>query len=93
MFSIGVSIPHQQSGKYVFIPRDEGLVNRRFSDITANGLIYCYELGGQTNPEPAFNAIVMQLADETTLHIEKWPVARCGTGPWRFGSEGVDFKR
>ena len=49
--------------KWEFTPDDSGLTNRKFSDVTPDGNIYCYD-EGQTG------RILVQLASETELQIE-----------------------
>ena len=57
---------------YKFIPKTSGVINREFSQVTADGTIYCYEGSNvirefETVPS---GKILVQLIDEDTLNIE-----------------------
>lgn len=57
---------------YEFIPKQSGLVNREFSQVTADGNIYCYQSESvirewETKPR---GKIIVQLIDDETLKIE-----------------------
>lgn len=51
-------------GKWEFSEKISGLANRKFSEVTADGNIYCYESSKQTG------IIIVQLADANTIKIE-----------------------
>src|SRR5258708_35008925 len=41
--SIGTSLPNQVPAFFTFVPVHSGLVDREFSEVTADGSIYCYD--------------------------------------------------
>lgn len=87
--SLGMSQPGFSSGQYRFMPVSTGQVNRRPSEITADGQTYCYELqyGG---------VLLVRLLDATTLRVEGRPSATtCASQqPWEFNTGAwFDYKR
>ena len=60
------------SGKYKFIPKDSGFVDREFSQVTADGNIYCYHAAdvGKINEPIPTGKILVQLTSDTQLKIE-----------------------
>jgi len=59
-------------GKYEFVPMTTGFFNREFSDVTADGNIYCYE-GEDPNrigEEKPKGKIIVELVSDTELQIE-----------------------
>lgn len=59
-------------GKYESYPEDSGNINRKFTDVTADGNVYCYESGNvekHRNSIPS-GKIVVQMVDEETLQIQ-----------------------
>jgi hypothetical protein len=87
--SMGMSQPGVSARQYQVTPRTTGLVNRRPSDIPADGQIYCYE--------PQFGAVLLlRLMDATTLRVEARPNATtCASQePWTFTAGAwFDYKR
>ncbi|MCP6719824.1 MAG: hypothetical protein KJI72_00660 [Patescibacteria group bacterium] len=59
-------------GKYEFVPKNTGFFNRKFSDVTADGNIYCYEGEdpGRTGQEKPEGRIIIELVSDTELQIE-----------------------
>lgn len=58
--------------KFKFNPRSSGFINREFSQVKADGKIYCYQaenVGKPFEPMPA-GKILVQLMDDDTLNIE-----------------------
>jgi hypothetical protein len=49
--------------KWEFVPEESGLSNRKFSDVTADESIYCYDRG-----QPG--RVLVQLTSDTGLRIE-----------------------
>ncbi len=49
--------------KWVFTPKSSGLYNRKFSDVTSDGNIYCYDEGQS-------GKIILQMINNTMLNIE-----------------------
>ncbi|MGD8760116.1 MAG: hypothetical protein PVJ07_07665 [Anaerolineales bacterium] len=98
--STGHAIPGLDSFVYTFVPQTSGRINRRFDDI-ADGEIHCFdtlydslESLVQGLPHSRAMSIILQLAsDGFSLTIEKRSEASCGTGPWSFSENAVDFYR
>jgi len=95
VFSVGTSIPGLRPDVYHFNPQTTGRVNLDFSQVTADGNVYCYDSlyhywGEQSSPA---HSILLQLTSETILRIENQYTAGCGTGPWAFQSNFADFER
>ncbi len=93
--SIGTSLPNQTSVFYTFIPSNSGLVDRELSQVVSDGNIYCYDtfydpLGQLVGGGHIF---ILQMTSPTTLRFESQPPASCGSGPWAFTSNAVDFQR
>jgi hypothetical protein len=62
-FSMGTSQPGFPFGLYKFTPQSSGRVNRHPAQVTADGEIYCYQVG--------FNSLLLlQLVNPTTLRVE-----------------------
>ncbi|MAE42571.1 hypothetical protein CMO93_02265 [Candidatus Woesearchaeota archaeon] len=59
-------------GKYKFIPKDSGFVDREFSQVTADGNIYCYQAAdvGKVNEPIPTGKILVQMTSDTQLKIE-----------------------
>ena len=94
-FSVGTSVPGLRTGVYHFKPQTSGRVNLDFSQVTADGNVYCYDPLNHYWGEPISPAhsILLQLTSETTLRIEKRDAAECGTGPRTFQSNFAEFER
>ena len=94
-FSVGTSVPGLRTGVYHFKPQTSGRVNLDFSQVTADGNVYCYDSLNHYWGEPISPAhsILLQLTSETTLRIEKRDAAECGTGPRTFQSNFAEFER
>lgn len=95
VFSMGDSatlagLPH---GKYTFLPRNEGLVNRHFKDIVPDNKTYCFETEDtyQGNIKPKVN-ILVYMPDAQKLRIQKLNALSCGSGPWKM-TNYVEFER
>ena len=88
-FSIGASLPGWVRGIVWFTPTNSGAVNRNPSQVTADGLTYCYEGSGPW-------VILAKLVDATTLRLEAKPqtVSSCASAqPWTFTAAAFDYKR
>lgn len=88
-FSTGTSIPGLNSGTYSYIPKDSGLVNRRFKDITDHS-IYCFD--GMSDGS-GFTMLLQLSEDAQTVTVEKQNSSACGEGSWSFTSNPVSFER
>lgn len=72
-----------------FNPKNSGLVNRDFKDITSDGNVYCYDnLVKQWSYErkPESFIVLVQLTTSTTLRIEGKAMTACGSGPWQMSN-------
>lgn len=80
-------------GKYTFLPRNDGLVNRHFKDITSDGKIYCFETEDlyQANTRQKINILITMPTSEK-LRIQKLTNASCGSGPWQM-TNYTEFER
>lgn len=86
VFSMGDSaekagLPH---GKYTFLPKNEGLINRHFKDIKSDGKVYCFETEDNYQPNnvrPRVNILISMPTPEK-LQIQKLDSSSCGSGPW-----------
>lgn len=59
---------------FTFSPKHSGQINREFSEVTADGKIYCYSRDEQNTKEK----VLLQLIDETHMKVEKLEGA-CGS--------------
>lgn len=80
-------------GKYTFLPKNEGKINRHFKDIAADGTVYCFETVNlyQYQSRQAVAVLLIMPTPETLL-IQKLDTAACGAGPWLMGN-AVTFER
>lgn len=69
---------------YRFTPRVSGYVNRDFSDIRADGKMYCFETQGPQlhRDQAATTTILLAMRSDTSLQIGPGPTGGCGAGPW-----------
>jgi hypothetical protein len=95
VFSMGDSaekagLPH---GKYTFLPKNDGLVNRHFKDIKSDGKVYCFETEDlyQANQRIPVT-ILLNLPAPEKLRIQKLNATTCGSGPWTL-TNFVEFER
>lgn len=83
-------------GKYTFLPKNEGLVNRHFKDIKSDGQIYCFETQDlyQANSKTKVN-ILITMPTPTKLRIQKLNAPSCDSPPaggWKM-SNYTEFER
>lgn len=81
-------------GKYIFLPKDEGLINRHFKDITSDGKVYCFETEDvykYWEGKPKVN-IIVDMPTPEKLRIQKLDNQSCGSGPWQM-TNYVEFVR
>jgi hypothetical protein len=96
VFSIGTSLGpiSVAPGLYHFDPASSGLVNREFSDVTADDRVYCYEIRPRfARPESLPTVVTLQLTGPATLRVGTHAAGACGPGPWAQGSTFVEFER
>lgn len=96
VFSMGESAQNAglPIGKYTFLPRNEGLINRHFRDITSDGQVYCFETEDIYEPQKGIipTRIILDLPTPEKLRIAKLNSPNCGTGPWQMDNF-VEFLR
>lgn len=90
VLSIGNFVSELESDLYYFSFASSGRVNRKFSDVTADNQIYCYEATTTTIEIRAFN---IQLIDDTTLRIEQKITPNCDTLDESFSNNFIEFIR
>jgi len=79
-------------GKYEFVPETTGFFNKKFSDVTADGHIYCYE-GEDPNrmdEEKPKGKIIVELVNDTELKIE-YQSDNC-SGNFEFNNPTIYFR-
>lgn len=90
IFSIGTSMSASElsNGTYGFYPTglEPEYVNRDFSEVTANGHIYCYR------PMYLSGRIILELTNSTTIKIERQD-GNCDSPPWSFTGNATTFER
>src|SRR5207249_2719878 len=96
--SVGNSLPNGGGIWYIFTPvSGAGQVDREFSEVTADGNIYCYD----TFYDPIGQAIglgsapifILQMPTSTTLKFEKLTALSCAAAaPWAFTANAVNFQ-
>ena len=85
VFSVGNAVSGLSSGSYKFTPAASGKVNRDFSQVAADGNVYCYDTFSGA-PNGFTGTILVQMADSANLKIERGAASPCGGGPWSFSS-------
>ncbi|MFC1945810.1 hypothetical protein ACFLW1_01270 [Chloroflexota bacterium] len=87
VLSVGSSIENLPPVVYEFLPKETGVVNREFSDITADHIIYGYDI-------ERFDGIVLvHMPDSETLWIEALEYANTNPTSWIFTENKTIFKR
>jgi hypothetical protein len=97
---MGTSVPGIRPGAYVYQPRDTGLVNRRFREIT-DGQAHCFEslhrgeadARAGRNPYQGITVLIHVIDSGQSIRIEPRQAAACGVGPWSLTSSAVTFQR
>lgn len=80
-------------GKYTFLPKNEGPVNRHFKDITSDGRVYCFETIEKyySGQETRVN-ILMYMPTPEALRIGKLASPSCKSSSWEM-ENFVEFVR
>jgi len=100
ILAIGNSIPSVKMGLYSFTVKKEGLINRDFDEVKADGQMYCYDnfvqgrsAGGM--PLGTMEGILLlSLPSETMLKIELIAGDSCkAVANWAFTANAVAFER
>jgi len=86
VLSIGTSISGA-SGRHEFSPATSGLIDRELSDITNDGLVYCFDIN-QPN-----NRLLLQMTGASTLQLEYQSSTQCSDGGFNFTGSEVSFIR
>ncbi|MDO8428224.1 MAG: hypothetical protein Q7S92_03355 [Candidatus Diapherotrites archaeon] len=60
---ISVGGTFKEASEWIFSPQNSGTINRKFSEVRADGQIYCYDQGGT-------GKILVQMISDTELNIE-----------------------
>lgn len=91
-FSVGNSASSVgiESGNYQFIPKTTGSVNRDFSQVKADGSVYCYDTRNGKNG--GGKSILLTMSSAEKLQIGRVQSGSCGAGPWAMSSF-VEFAR
>lgn len=80
-------------GKYSFLPKNEGAINRHFKDITSDGRVYCFETEEKHyNKQGIKVTILIDMPTKESLRIGKLDAPGCDQGPWQMNNF-VEFVR
>jgi hypothetical protein len=97
--AVGQSISGLSMGLYSFDVSSQGLTNRAFSDVRADGATYCYErflegqsAGGMPLRRPN-GVVLMSMTDNATLKVELAAGTACGASPRSISSNATTFER
>ena len=85
--SMGTSVPGFGASERTFTPLGSGRRNRAFSQVTADGLSYGYEL-----PSPP-GILVIHMPDAVTLWVQYLPSATADPATWVFTAARTTFVR
>jgi len=85
VFSMGLSGISKgfKSSTYSFIPKTAGLIDRNFSQVTADNQTYCYNTDTARNSRYSSekHAIYVTMPDSKTIRVEDSGRTSCGSGP------------
>ncbi|MCL5410277.1 MAG: hypothetical protein M1324_00265 [Patescibacteria group bacterium] len=89
-FSVGTAASSAgiTSGIYSFVPKTEGKINRDFSQVTADGTVYCYD----AKNNGASKSILLTMPTAEKLRLKK-SASSCGAGPWQMPDGFVEYDR
>lgn len=81
-------------GKYTYLPKNEGLINRHFKDVKSDGQVYCFETEDtyRSWEENLPTTIILDMPTPEKLRIQKLDRESCGSGPWEMNNY-VEFIR
>ncbi len=65
-------------GRIMFTPASNGTVNREFSEVRADGIIYCYE-GRSGPPGSQTRKVLIQMTNDTNMNVESQSGTCTGT--------------
>ena len=90
VISSGTSVPGLQGrGTFTFLPTHAGFVGREFSEVTADGNVYCYDSFASLPGA----VLLIKMNDASSLLMENRAAASCGAGSWALTGAAVAFTR
>lgn len=99
VMSLGSSVKGAKQGLYSYVPSTQGVVNRDFKEIQADGKVYCIEnfKGGQTTgglplSNPA-SILLLWMPDYSSLKLELVNVSSCAASNLKLSSNATLFVR
>lgn len=99
VMSLGSSVKGAKQGLYSYVPTTQGVVNRDFKDIQADGKVYCIEnfKGGQTTgglplSNPA-SILLLWMPDYSSIKLELVNVSSCAASNLKLSSNATLFVR
>lgn len=94
VFSVGTAGQNGgvKSGAYSFVPKTDGQVDHDFSQVSADGNVYCYDTAN-INQQGAKKAILLTMPSAQKLRLKSAPTATCGAGPWTLDDGFVEYDR
>jgi len=87
VLSIGNTVRNLQADVYEFLPREGGVLNRDFGDITPDGKTYGFEV------ERFNGVIIIHMPDSETLWMEALPGVSIDPDQWIFSADRTVFNR
>lgn len=99
VMSLGSSVQGAKQGLYSYTPTTQGVVNRDFKDIQADGQIYCIEnfkVGQTTGGLPLSNPasiLLLWMPDYSSLKLEMVNVSSCAASNLKLTSNATLFVR
>jgi hypothetical protein len=91
--SIGSAVPGLASNVYTFIPQSSGQIDRRFTEVTSNGSIYCFSLQLLSGGSVPGTSIIVKLDNNTTLSFEKRNCDCASNLPYSFTTSKMVYVR
>lgn len=100
IIGMGNSVKGMKMGLYSFPVATDGLINREFKQVTADGQVYCYDrfLTGQSEGGMPLGKVdgvlLLMLPSEITLKVELVPGRLCkDLARWAFTPQATTFER
>ncbi|MFC1944708.1 hypothetical protein ACFLX5_04390 [Chloroflexota bacterium] len=87
VFSVGTSIPNLDSATYEFLPKDSGLLNNYFNEITPDGQIHGFQV------DRFDGVIILEMVDDDTIWIEALEYPHLDPSGWAFSDNKAIFER
>ena len=99
VMSLGSSVKGAKQGLYSYIPATQGVVNRDFKEIQADGRVYCIEnfkpgqtTGGLPLTTPV-SVLLLSMPDYSSLKLEMVNVSSCAASNFKLSSAATLFVR